>query len=396
VRAPRGARHPRRPASLSSARPATGARAAPGRWMAGDGHYRGLLVPTECAVHVYQTLLAAQEGVPGAGLVHAGYHALNSLRLEKGYRSWGHDIGPDDTPLEAGLGFAVAWHKDGFTGREALVRQSSEGIRRRLVQLHIPGPGPMVFHDEPVYRDGALAGTVTSAALAPTLGGTVALAYLCGTGDDAGAVVTDDWVGSGEYQVDVAGGGCPPRCRCAPCTTLPPRARARRTEPARRCRSPRDGDRPGAWRPPRRARLLGGVALGGRARRCQLGAHVAGGGSGLLGRRAECAGGGGPCGSRCGGPGRDCGRAGPRRRGRRAAAPRAGCRCSAGSRRGRRGAGSGGAGPRAGTLATGQGGRNKWRRQQCGCHPAGLRVCGHAWSVGTQLLGRGRRHVRAW
>jgi len=163
-----------------------------------------LLVPTESAVHVYQTLIAAAYDGPEPTMVHAGYHALNSLRLEKGYRSWGHDIGPDDTALEAGLGFAVAWDKEEFTGRDALVRQRSEGIRRRLVQLHIPGPGPMVFHDEPVYRDGVLAGTVTSAALAPTVGGTVALAYI-GGGPDGGVEVTDEWVLAGQYQVDVAG-----------------------------------------------------------------------------------------------------------------------------------------------------------------------------------------------
>ena len=81
-----------------------------------------LLVPTESAVHVYETLLGDSPEHGPQGLVHAGYHALNSLRLEKAYRSWGHDIGPDDTPLEAGLGFAVSWDKGPFTGREALAR----------------------------------------------------------------------------------------------------------------------------------------------------------------------------------------------------------------------------------------------------------------------------------
>jgi glycine cleavage system aminomethyltransferase T/glycine/D-amino acid oxidase-like deaminating enzyme len=163
-----------------------------------------LLVPTESAVHVYDTLLAAARAT-GTELTHAGYHALNSLRLEKAYRSWGHDLGPDDTPLEAGLGFAVAWDKPAFTGRGALLRQRAAGVRRRLVQLVLDptvagAPAPMVFHDEPVFRDGALVGTVTSAAYGATVGATVALAYL-----RSPEPVTDAWVSAGRYEVEVAG-----------------------------------------------------------------------------------------------------------------------------------------------------------------------------------------------
>ncbi len=159
-----------------------------------------LLVPAESAAHVYDTLLAAGAGPDGPALTHAGYHALNSLRLEKGYRSWGHDIGPDDTPLEAGLGFAVAWDKPDFVGREALARQREHGVRRRLVQLVMDDPEPMVFHDEPVYRDGELVGRVTSATFGHTLGSTVALAWV-----GAQEPISTDWVSSGRYEVDVAG-----------------------------------------------------------------------------------------------------------------------------------------------------------------------------------------------
>ena len=168
-----------------------------------------LLVPTESAVHVHQRLVLASLEQGRGALVHAGYYALNSLRLEKAYRSWGHDIGPDDTVLEAGLGFAVSWDKGPFIGREALLRQRERGISRRLVQLHLPQTEPMLFHDEPIYRDGLLVGTVTSAAPAPTVSGTVALGYVRGVGRDLGAVVTDEWVMSGEYEVDVAGSRLP-------------------------------------------------------------------------------------------------------------------------------------------------------------------------------------------
>jgi 4-methylaminobutanoate oxidase (formaldehyde-forming) len=156
-----------------------------------------LLVPTEMAVHVYETLLGVGERFD---LVHAGYHALNALRLEKGYRSWGHDIGPDDTPLEAGLAFAVAWDKPGFNGRDALVAQRESGVRRRMVQLLLTDPEAHLYHDEPILRDGVIVGKVTSAMYGHTLGGTVALGYV-----GADRPVDADWVRAGRYEVDVAG-----------------------------------------------------------------------------------------------------------------------------------------------------------------------------------------------
>lgn len=86
---------------------------------------------------VYDEIVAAGEAF---GLVHAGYHALDSLRIEKAYRHWGHDITDQDSPLEAGLGFAVKFDKaGGFIGREALLRQKESGIAKRLIQFRLPG-----------------------------------------------------------------------------------------------------------------------------------------------------------------------------------------------------------------------------------------------------------------
>ena len=97
-----------------------------------------LLIPADLAVHVYDTIAEAGQEY---GLRPAGYHALDSLRMEKAYRSWGHDISAGDTPLEAGLGFAVAWDKPGgFTGRDALLRQKEAGVGRRLVQFALRRP----------------------------------------------------------------------------------------------------------------------------------------------------------------------------------------------------------------------------------------------------------------
>eukprot|EP01041_Mallomonas_annulata_P027922 gene27922-49662_t len=89
-----------------------------------------LYIPTEFMTGVYDVIVEAGRAF---GLVHAGYHALNSLRMEKGYRHWGHDITDEDTPLEAGLGFAVKLNKPGgFIGRDALLRQKAEGLKQRL------------------------------------------------------------------------------------------------------------------------------------------------------------------------------------------------------------------------------------------------------------------------
>jgi glycine cleavage system T protein len=157
-----------------------------------------LLIPADLAVHVYDVITAAG---PGHGLRHAGYYALDSLRLEKGYRSWGHDVSAGDTPLEAGLGYAVAWDKPGgFTGREALLRQRERGVRRRLLHFLLGDPGAFAYHDEPIYRDGELVGHLTSAAYGYTLGRTVALGYV--TAPTAG--LGTSWFTSGSYQIEIA------------------------------------------------------------------------------------------------------------------------------------------------------------------------------------------------
>jgi 4-methylaminobutanoate oxidase (formaldehyde-forming) len=158
-----------------------------------------LLIPADLAVHVYDTLVSAGSG---HGLRHAGYHALDSLRMEKAYRSWGHDISGGDTPLEAGLGFAVAWEKPGgFTGRDALLRLREQGVSRRLVQFALADPDAFAYHDEPVYRDGTLVGRVSSAAYGHTLGRCVALGYV--TAPEPGT--PPSWYRSGSYEIEIAG-----------------------------------------------------------------------------------------------------------------------------------------------------------------------------------------------
>jgi 4-methylaminobutanoate oxidase (formaldehyde-forming) len=148
-------------------------------------------VPAEFALNVYEATVAVGEEF---GLRHAGYHAMDSLRMEKGYRSWGHDLGGEDTPLEAGLGFAVAFKKDGFVGREALVRQRDKPLARRLVMFTLADSEPLLLGDEPIYRDGVLVGRITSGAYGHTLGRSVGMGYVThADGVDAGFVRAGRW-----------------------------------------------------------------------------------------------------------------------------------------------------------------------------------------------------------
>ena len=157
-----------------------------------------LYVPAEFAQHVFETLVAS-----GAahGLRLAGYHAMNACRTEKGYRHWGHDIGVEDTPLEAGLGFAVAWEKKGgFVGRDALLRQRDQGApKRRLVQLRLEDDGRLLYHEEPVWRDGAIVGAVTSGMYGHRLGASLGMGYI--NHPDG---VSREFVESGRFEIEVA------------------------------------------------------------------------------------------------------------------------------------------------------------------------------------------------
>ncbi|MBV9523253.1 MAG: GcvT family protein, partial [Alphaproteobacteria bacterium] len=127
-----------------------------------------LYIPSEFAAGVFDAIIEAGDDL---GLAMAGYHAMNSLRMECGYRHWGHDIGDEDSPLEAGLGFAVAFKKPGgFIGREALLRQREAGLRRRLVNFALIDPEKLLYHDEPILRDGTILGRITSGMFGHTLG----------------------------------------------------------------------------------------------------------------------------------------------------------------------------------------------------------------------------------
>jgi 4-methylaminobutanoate oxidase (formaldehyde-forming) len=159
-----------------------------------------LYVPCEFAVGVYELLTRAGRQF---GLVNAGYYAIESMRLEKGYRAYGRELTPDYGPVEAGLGFACKLRTDiSFLGREAVEKTRAEGPRRRLVSLVAGDPHTMMWGGELVLRDGLAAGQVTSAAWGEELGATAGLAYIW---DPAGEPVTPEFVRTGSYQVNVGG-----------------------------------------------------------------------------------------------------------------------------------------------------------------------------------------------
>jgi heterotetrameric sarcosine oxidase gamma subunit len=159
-----------------------------------------LYVPAEFAVGVYEDLL--REGAE-LGAVPAGYYAIESLRLEKGYRAFGRELTPDYNPVEAGLSFTCKLRTDiAFLGRSAVEKAKADGPRRRLVSFVVDSPEPMLWGGELVLRDGVAVGQVTSAAWGETTGACVGLAYVARGDAEA---TTADWVRDGSYEVSVGG-----------------------------------------------------------------------------------------------------------------------------------------------------------------------------------------------
>ena len=158
-----------------------------------------LYIPTDCAPSVFDAIMAA---APSVGGRLAGYHALNSLRMEKGYRHWGHDISDEDTPLQGGLGFAVAMNKPGgFIGHAALLAQKDAGLTRRLVQFALVDDQALLYHNEPIWRDNKIVGRISSGMFGHHLGKSLGMGYVeCAQqGEPADAIL------SGHYEVEVAG-----------------------------------------------------------------------------------------------------------------------------------------------------------------------------------------------
>ena len=167
-----------------------------------------LYVPAEFAGHVFEALTEAGADL-GARL--CGMLAVDSCRAEKGFRHFGHDITCEDHVLEAGLGFAVKPDKVAdFIGRDAVLRMRVAGLARRLVQFRLTDPDPLLFHNEPILRDGGVVGHVTSGAYGHALGGAVGLGYVPTEGHSAAELLAARW------EIEVAGARIPAEASLRP------------------------------------------------------------------------------------------------------------------------------------------------------------------------------------
>ncbi|MFN3210636.1 MAG: FAD-dependent oxidoreductase [Roseovarius sp.] len=153
-------------------------------------------VSADMAGHAFETLWEAGQA---HGLKLCGMHMMDSCRIEKGFRHFGHDITCEDHVLEAGLGFAVKTSKPDFIGRDAVLRKKEAGLDRRLVQFRLTDPEPMVYHNEPILRDGEIVGHLSSGAYGHHLGGAMGLGYVPCAGETAAQVLAS------AYEIDVAG-----------------------------------------------------------------------------------------------------------------------------------------------------------------------------------------------
>ncbi|KAK7070590.1 hypothetical protein SK128_018438 [Halocaridina rubra] len=167
-----------------------------------------LYIPNEYALHVYNNLVSVGKKYK---MLHAGYYAMRSLRIEKFYAFWGQDLDSTTTPLECGRGFRVKLHKNiDFIGREALERQKENGVKRLYVQLQLEDHNhevdPWAWGGEPIYRDGHFVGVTTTTGYGYTLNHLVCLGFVRNV-DDRGNMtsVTPEYVMSGNYEVDIAG-----------------------------------------------------------------------------------------------------------------------------------------------------------------------------------------------
>jgi 4-methylaminobutanoate oxidase (formaldehyde-forming) len=174
-----------------------------------------LYIPTEMAMHAYERIVAEGER---HGLVHAGLKALASCRMEKAYRDYGHDIDNTDDPLEAGLGFAADFKKPGgFLGKDALLAKKAKGpLTRKLLQVLIKDPAPLMFHAEVVHRSGVEVGYIRAASYGHTLGGAVGLAMIDTAKAGASEPLDQAWIEKGTWEVDIAGKKHPAQASLAP------------------------------------------------------------------------------------------------------------------------------------------------------------------------------------
>lgn len=166
-----------------------------------------LYISSDMAAHAFETL---REAGYNFGLRLCGLHMLDSCRIEKAYRHFGHDITSEDHVLEAGLGFAVKTGKPDFIGRDAVLRKQDEGLKTRLVQFVLEDPQPLLFNHEPVLRDGRIVSHLSSGGYGHYLGAAVGLGYVPCAGESAEELLAS------AYEIEVAGARVKAKASLAP------------------------------------------------------------------------------------------------------------------------------------------------------------------------------------
>jgi len=166
-----------------------------------------IYVSADMAAHAFETLWQAGQDF---GLKLCGMHMMDCGRIEKAFRHFGHDITCEDHVLEAGLGFAVKIAKPDFIGRDAVLRKRDAGLQRRLVQFRLTDPEPLLYHNEPILRDGQIVGHLTSGAYGHHLGGAIGMGYVPCPGEAA------DQVLASRYEIDVMGTRVPAEASLKP------------------------------------------------------------------------------------------------------------------------------------------------------------------------------------
>jgi 4-methylaminobutanoate oxidase (formaldehyde-forming) len=153
-------------------------------------------VGADMAGHAFETLWEAAQSF-NAKL--CGMHMMDTCRIEKGFRHFGHDITCEDHVLEAGLGFCVKTDKANFMGREAVLRKKEAGLDRRMVQFKLNDPEPLLYHNEPIIRDGEIVGFLSSGNYGHYLGAAIGLGYVPCLGETSSDILAS------HYEIDVAG-----------------------------------------------------------------------------------------------------------------------------------------------------------------------------------------------
>ncbi|MBT6512221.1 MAG: FAD-dependent oxidoreductase, partial [Rhodospirillaceae bacterium] len=156
-----------------------------------------IYVGSDMAGHVFETL---EEAGQPHGLKLAGLHVLDSCRIEKAFRHFGHDITDEDHVLEAGLGFAVRVQKPDFIGRDAVMRKKEEGLRRRMLQFKLNDAEPLLYHNEPIVRDGGIVSFLTSGNYGHHLGGAIGMGYVPIEADEK-----SDEILASSWEIEIAG-----------------------------------------------------------------------------------------------------------------------------------------------------------------------------------------------